>query len=309
MRGPDVSVVIPTRNRWEQLARFAVPAALAQRGVSVEIVVVNDGSDATAPPVAALEEPRLRFVRHNQHLGVSAARNTGIQHSRGKWIAFLDDDDMWAPEKLASVLRAADQAGAEFGYSGGVVVDADLEPVRLQKPCRPDQLQANLRRRSAIFAGSSNVVARASLLDATGGFDEDLSTGEDWDMWLRLSRAGRAAVVEEPLIAYRASPWGLEDEAAYRADCHRLEAKHEDVSVDWAFLERWMADSLHRAGHRSRAARRYLATGIRYRDPASIVRAGSVLLDRKAIDRLRMGGVPKSLDWLHIYRPSEPDRE
>src|SRR5690348_694187 len=98
---PDISVVIPTRNRWDLLSRSGLSAALMQEDVDVEIIVVDDGStDETPARLAALEDPRVTVIRHDQPRGVAAARNRGIAAARGEWLAFLDDDDLWAPDKL-----------------------------------------------------------------------------------------------------------------------------------------------------------------------------------------------------------------
>src|SRR5947208_7821903 len=105
---PDISVVIPTLNRWGELARLGLRAALGQSGVSIEVIVVDDGSETTAPKSPPFDDPRVTVIRHKTNIGVAAARNTGIRAARGAWIAFLDDDDIWAPSKLASVVRAVD---------------------------------------------------------------------------------------------------------------------------------------------------------------------------------------------------------
>src|SRR4029453_10807567 len=102
---PTVSRVIPTRNRCKRLLR-TLQSALSQRAVDFEIVVVDDGSqDDTYETVTRLDEPRVRVVRHESPKGESGARNRGIVDARGDWIAFLDDDDFWAPDKLSCQLE------------------------------------------------------------------------------------------------------------------------------------------------------------------------------------------------------------
>jgi glycosyltransferase involved in cell wall biosynthesis len=96
MAAPDVSVVIPTRDR-SRLLVLALRSALRQREVDLEVVVVDDGSgDDTPEVVAGLRDARVHLVRHPGPHGVSAARNSGIAAARGRWIAFLDDDDLAA---------------------------------------------------------------------------------------------------------------------------------------------------------------------------------------------------------------------
>src|SRR5688572_3616095 len=108
-RLPDVSVVIPTRNRWELLSTGALPSALAQEGVEVEVHVIDEGSsDATSQELERLNEPRVHVIRHDRPHGVAQARNAGIAAARGQWVAFLDDDDIWAPQKLRRQIDTAD---------------------------------------------------------------------------------------------------------------------------------------------------------------------------------------------------------
>src|ERR1044072_2596739 len=126
MLNPNVSVVIPTRNRCALLAR-ALATVLGQRGVEVEVFVVDEGSsDGTADFVRGLGDPRVTLVRHATPHGVAAARNVGIERARAPWIAFLDDDDFWAPEKLVSQLAAAGRIGADWAVAGAVIVDAEV---------------------------------------------------------------------------------------------------------------------------------------------------------------------------------------
>ena len=115
---PQISVVIPTHGRWPLLQR-ALQAALGQQDVEVEVVVVDDGSpDETAARLAQIDDARLRVVHHAVATGVSRARNDGIAAARAPWLAFLDDDDLWAPRKCADQLAAA-HAGGRDGRGAG----------------------------------------------------------------------------------------------------------------------------------------------------------------------------------------------
>ncbi|HEX6207479.1 MAG TPA: glycosyltransferase family 2 protein, partial [Actinomycetota bacterium] len=104
---PEISAIVPTHNR-AGLLTTTLRTVLWQRDVSLEVVVVDDGSsDATADLVEGLGDPRVRLVRHDAPRGVSTARNRGASEARGDWLAFCDDDDLWAPDKLARQLAAA----------------------------------------------------------------------------------------------------------------------------------------------------------------------------------------------------------
>src|SRR5437867_300620 len=124
-----VSVVIPTRNR-QRLLRRALGSVLAQRQVDIEVLVVDEASeDGTADFVRAIADPRVVLVRHDAPRGVAAARNAGLARARAPWVAFLDDDDVWAPTKLALQLAAAPAVGASWVCVGAVVVNEALRIV------------------------------------------------------------------------------------------------------------------------------------------------------------------------------------
>src|SRR4051812_3505416 len=97
---PQVSIVLPTHNRTSMLQQ-ALGCALDQEGVDLEVIVVDDGSSDDTPEVLGrVEDERLRVIRNERPQGVSRARNSAIERANGDWIAFLDDDDLWAPGKL-----------------------------------------------------------------------------------------------------------------------------------------------------------------------------------------------------------------
>ena len=200
---PTVTVVIPTYNR-RQLLELTLGSALRQRDVAFEVVVVDDGStEVTAPLVERFRDARIRLVRHEMPRGVSAARNRGIDEARGEWIAFLDDDDLWAPDKLALQLDAVRQTRRLWAYTGHVNITADHRVLGGAPPSAPDKVQHDLRRTNLIPGGGSSVLARADLVRRVGGFDENLGILEDWDLWIRLAREGRPAWVRRPLVGYR----------------------------------------------------------------------------------------------------------
>jgi glycosyltransferase involved in cell wall biosynthesis len=272
---PEVSVVVPTHNRAVLLCQ-TLRSAVAQREVDLEVVVVDDGSaDGTGEAVAGLRDDRVRLVRHERSQGVSAARNRGIAEARGAWVAFLDDDDLWAPQKLASQLAAAAAAGAGWAYAGAVEVDAAGRLLGGHPPPSAGELVAELRRRNLMPAGSSNVVARADVLAAAGGFDPALRHMADWDLWLRLAGLATPASVPAPLVAYRLHDGQATlDTAGMLAEARTLEARH---GADRTVILRWAAWSHLRAGRR-RAALRAYAAAVLAGDAASLARASVALL-------------------------------
>jgi glycosyltransferase involved in cell wall biosynthesis len=156
---PEVTVVIPTLNRWQLLSRGALRSALEQEDVDVEVVVVDDGStDETPVRLAELDDERVRVVRHEQPGGLAHARNAGIAAARCEWVAFLDDDDLWAPWKLRRQLDAAAREDATFVYSAALYVTGGQ--VELAPALEPEGLGQRLLAGEAIPAGGSNVMVK-----------------------------------------------------------------------------------------------------------------------------------------------------
>jgi glycosyltransferase involved in cell wall biosynthesis len=279
---PDVSVVIPTKDRWP-LVRRAVDCALDQRDVEVEVIVVDDGSgDGTAAWLAALGEPRLRVQRNERPRGPAAARNLALASARGPWTAFLDDDDLWAPRKLRAQLDAAAAAAASFAFGDALVVDETLAPTGYDASPETDGLLVDLLKHNSVPGGCSNVVARTDLLRRLGGFDERLAVLADWDLWIRLAEAGRGARVAAPLVAYVEHARGLHvrsarggiDELEYMRRKHRdLWARHDVDMGGHAWFPLWFAAAVRSNGETATAVRLYLEIALRFRSPGALARA------------------------------------
>ena len=268
----DVSIVIPTRDRPELLA-LALRTALWQTGVEAEVLVVDDGTTTdTETLVRRVGDPRVRLLRNTGPPGVSGARNSGIAASTGVWIAFLDDDDLWAPSKLTQQLSAATATAAGWVYAGDVTVDERLHVCAGAPPPSPERVVAGLRRHNAVPAGASNVMVRRDVLDTVGGFDPGLRTSEDWDLWLRLAATGLPVVVPHPLVALRTHA-GMASRAVDRmlADVEVVAARH-GIPIDRARHERWAA-WMELENGRSAAALRHYARAVTAGDVASLGRA------------------------------------
>jgi glycosyltransferase involved in cell wall biosynthesis len=249
----DVSVIVPTRNRSALLA-MTLRSVAWQRDVGLEVIVVDDASsDDTPAVVAAIEDPRFRLIRCRTPGGVAAARNLGANEASGEWLAFVDDDDLWAPDKLARQLHAASECGRDWAYTGAVVINTRGGIIRAQVPLPPEETVRALLRYDAVPGGGSNVVMRRTTWQHTGPFATDLPTVEDWDMWLRLARRGLPACVPSPLIARRlhGSNTTLNTVEIVRGT-RRLEQRH-DTTADWGKLHRWMGHMSLRAGRRRTA--------------------------------------------------------
>lgn len=202
MVGPEVSIVVPTHDRCGRLPRL-LASMLAQDHPSFELIVVDDGSrDDTQRLLAACTDPRLRVLSHGTARGVSAARNTGTRAARGRWVAWCDDDDVWAPEKLRLQVDAVERTpGAAWCCGGAAYVSEDLALRRITPaPCGGDVAEVLLTRN--IITSGSGVLADRELVLSMGGFDPTLSIFADWEMWARLAQVSPLAVVDLPLVGY-----------------------------------------------------------------------------------------------------------
>jgi glycosyltransferase involved in cell wall biosynthesis len=203
-------VVIPAWNAARTLAD-ALASVQAQTFRDFEAVIVDDGSTDDTPAIARrFCEADSRFILRTQtHAGVSVARNHGIRQSRGNWIAFLDADDVWLPEKLERQMALSyEDPRANFVFTNFYFWDgqrnlgvkyADRQPLPEGNPIR--QVIFDF-----VYLPSAVVVRREILLDA-GLFDPELLMSQDRDMWMRIAERGlQARGVREPLVRYRRWP-------------------------------------------------------------------------------------------------------
>jgi glycosyltransferase involved in cell wall biosynthesis len=327
---PEVTIVIPTRDRWQLLCARGLTAALSQQDVEFEVIVVDDASADPAPRTASpLDDPRVRVIRRSARGGPAGARNTGVEHARGSWLAFLDDDDVWAPWKLRRQLDAARAAGADLVYAAVVLCDESLAPLEELPPPDPARLLESLVPANLIPAGASNLIARTESVRRVGGFDERLAYLADWDLWIRLARAAAAAAaVPEVLVGYVDHAASMRYSAKQRvAELDTLAASHADVAerMDVRFGRRefahWVAEGDRRGGRRFRAARIYALSAARHRSGHDLRRAlGSLAGDRAASAAWRLlvrvrgrpalaeRQTPEAPPWLLRYAADERGR-
>ena len=229
---PRVTVVIPTKDRFSTL-RTTVSCVLAQRGVDVDVVVVDDGgSDGTTARLAG-RDARVRVVRHASSAGVSQARNTGLAEARTPWVAFVDDDDLWAPHKLAAQLRALETDPAcRWACSSAAVFTSDGKVRGIHPVPEHRDVSITLLRENVVPGGGSGVLADTALLQQVGGFDRSLSNLADWDCWLRLAQHSPVARVHSVDVGYR------RNRTSMAAAVHRSEQELERMRATYAELYR-----------------------------------------------------------------------
>ena len=196
-----VSVIIPTHNRRDLVCE-AVASVLRQRNASAEVIVVDDGStDDTRRALAPLGSA-IRYA-HQPTRGVAAARNHGVRLAGGTWLAFLDSDDLWQPDKLVRQLAYhAERPTLRASQTGEIWIRDGVRVNACRHHRKPD---------GDIFAPSvarcvvspSAVMLRRDLFDALGGFDESLPVCEDYELWLRLGARESVGLLDEPLVIKR----------------------------------------------------------------------------------------------------------
>ena len=199
---PKVSVIIPAYNQAHFL-QDAVDSVLNGIYADFEIVIVDDGStDHTRQIAENISDPRVKYV-YQENRGLAGARNTGIRNTTGKYIAYLDSDDLFAPEKLEVLAKKLDNE-PELGLVAGQNILIGDEGSALGEifdtPLPQDG--ARLLLGNPITVGS--VLLRREWQEKAGFFDESLRSYEDWDMWLRLAKLGcKMGWVPKPVYYYR----------------------------------------------------------------------------------------------------------
>lgn len=257
---PKVSVVIPTYNRPELVAR-SVRSVLAQTYQDIEIIVVDDGDKVRSKEVVeGFHDPRVIYVVNDPpRQGGGKSRNIGIAHARGEWVAFQDDDDEWLPEKLAIQMEAFKDAPADVGFCFTAVVNdlGDKELVTTVTPGVYDYRDVALRRLKGFL--TVTLLFRKHVLKEVGGFDETLPSHQEPELMIRVTRQYRGLGINQPLVRVNMTP-------------------HEHVGGDLARRIRGREIILEKhatlyAGHNETLAYHYFQLGLWCRDSGQNVKA------------------------------------
>lgn len=282
---PRVTAIILTYNRLTMLKR-AVASALWQTHDDLEVLIVANGSGQdTLDWLDTVDDPRVKVIALEENISPPLARNEGITRATGDWIANLDDDDLWAPDKVAAMVSAAEQADRRWVYCGVVFIDPDGQVIAGRPLDDPDRVVRMLPVAYTIPGGLSGVMWRRDAM-SDGGLMDDLPYTGDWDIALRLVAEGEPARVDRPLVGYRQHPgsWsrGVDDD---RHEFDRVVEKHAVLRAGkrahWGEHYRYVAAHAGRAGARGEAIRLYL-TAIRHGDWRSIPRLFGSLLPLSA---------------------------
>lgn len=199
---PKVSVIIPTHNRAE-LVEKAIKSVLAQTYTDHEILVCDDAStDNTPHVIKSFKDPRIRYTRYENNIGVIEVRNNAIMKSTGSYIAFLDDDDEWLPTKLEKQVSVLDDSPDNLGlvYTGVYSIDTSGRIVEITI----HRFKGNVLNRLLFnsFITTSTVIVKKQCFDIVGLFDPEYQSASDNDMWIRIAEIFEFDYVGEPLINY-----------------------------------------------------------------------------------------------------------
>ncbi|WP_246999673.1 glycosyltransferase family 2 protein [Halosolutus gelatinilyticus] len=264
-----VSVVIPTYNRAATLSR-AIDSALDQTIDDLEVIVVDDGSTDDTPSVLSeYDDPRVRPVVHATNRGANVARNTGIERARGEYVAFLDSDDEWHPEKLERQLAVLENrsdewvgvycdtaydlsgtTGAIRGTAATLLARGDDTPTREGD----EELIGEILADNVQPGAGSTLLVRTSVAAEAGGFDETLDRFQDPEFCLRVLEHGKLAYVDEALVSREET--GHPPAAVIESASRQYLSAYEDE------VERFEAMGYEiRSAHELLLAKRYAAEG------------------------------------------------
>lgn len=204
MRKGLVSVVIPNYNYAQYLGE-AIDSVLSQTYPEIEIIVVDDGSSDGSKEILLGYGDRIKTILQ-QNQGVAAARNKGVSASSGEFIAFLDADDSWLPEKIEKQVECfRDDEMLGLVHVGVIEIDGAGRMIRERVEGGQGEIWQELLLFSGkgILGGGSGTMAPRTVFDEVSGFDERLSTSADWDLYFQISSKYQVGFVPQPLLKYR----------------------------------------------------------------------------------------------------------
>lgn len=235
-----VSAIITTYKREPYLVLRAIDSILKQTYRDFEIIIVDDSpidyqlrNDVKKAIIKQRElhhDISIKYIQHDRNLGACAARNTGLSTAKGDYVAYLDDDDEWLPDKLEKQMKVMMQSDAALVYCGCFCRNDTTGMMHVRKTeYRRGRVFGHLLYRNFI-ASTSFPLLKANVLRNIGGFDEEMQSAQDYDVWIRIARNHNIDYVAEPLVIYHmhageqitSNPWkklkGLE----------RLNEKYKD---------------------------------------------------------------------------------
>lgn len=197
-----VSVILPTKNRID-LLKIAIKSIVSQTYQPYEIIIIDDGSDGDdiLDLIEEINEPKIKLLRHKLSKGANYSRNIGIKNSTGEYIAFLDDDDYWLPQKLEKQIEIFKKKDVGAVYCGFDYYDVITGEKKISN--RLNYASGNIFEKllvEDITAGTPTYLIRRDCFEKSGYFDEELPARQDWDMWIRIAQHYHIGCVPEVLV-------------------------------------------------------------------------------------------------------------
>ncbi len=209
MRDPKVSVIMAAYNHAGYIGE-AISSVLAQSWQDLELIVVDDGSkDRTKEVVTSFEDCRIRYI-HQENQGQSGARNTGIAYASGEYICFLDDDDLWLPNYLETVMAVLQsRPDVDALYAAYQIIDSEGNPLPqvMSRIVEPAEMYSTLVEGG--WFPPLVVTVRKAVLDDVGPLDPSLQGNDDWELWLRIARKYVFVGIPDVVALYRVHSGGL----------------------------------------------------------------------------------------------------
>ena len=326
-----VSVVIPTYNRADYVGA-AVDSVLAQTYGDREIIVVDDGSTDETEAALKPHAGRIRYLQQ-ENAGVSAARNAGIAAAEAPWIAFLDSDDFWLPDKLDIQMTCVTRTGADLCFTDFWVHDDrgthEQDAWSRRNPDAPEYI--TISDPCELFAYAAppmhigTMLVRKDLLARIGGFDIRRRIGEDTDLIFRALRGGRGVWISSSLAVRnrtvrRGGLYGGLDTAAHRRQAEaQITALAEAYFSGYGLCSKAAADMRHRLAHALsrravcacvegdyRQGRQFAREALRYTNDLRIrSRALAAWLSPRLVQKLSSSNKHKMQNWKSEYRNPE----
>lgn len=205
-----ISVVIPTYKRPIEILGKAIKSVLEQTYTSFEVIIVDDNH--TSDPIrkdistyiSSLKDYRIRLVQNETNMGGAQARNTGIAECKGDFIAFLDDDDEWLPNKLLFQIEKFNDKDVGLVYCDSYTINIKNN-IEVKRKIRHKRVSGWVFDKLMVenhIGSTSFVIIRRNALDRVGGFDKNLRSLQDYDLWLRISQHYKVDYVPVPLVNY-----------------------------------------------------------------------------------------------------------
>ena len=202
-----VSAIITTHNRSPKTVLRAVNSVLNQTYERIELIVVDDSTPEyfqrqDVENTVRGASDKILYIKHPTPRGANAARNTGLAYAKGYYVAFLDDDDEWSPNKIEEQLKGFTDNTIALVYCGMVIINEKQDKRRERKGTFKKGYVYNELLKRNFIGSTSNPLIKRACIDRVGRFDIDLRSSQDYDLWLRLAKKYPVSYVEKPLLNY-----------------------------------------------------------------------------------------------------------